>query len=222
MSKKELKDIGYSNANEALDQISWEDNVDDFLGNYHDNTHDTAMEKGYAYSEALIASDFFDSRIKSVLGRDWLELDDDERTQRVRDRLKLKPAYPNEVWGLDDLEGDPWAFAAAQGVNVLSNFDFYMGYVNHENKIVGALFTAYDSDSYQFDIVVHPDYRGQGLGSEMMDMAIDQFEDLQEPFPDIEFYLDAINPISVAMLKKRGFRVVDQGADRVIMTRNPR
>jgi len=129
---------------------------------------------------------------------------------------------PQLVFDIDSIRDDPWIFSATQGVHVLSHLDFYAGYVDQDYDLVAVLFTGYSSDSFEFDIAVSPKYQGQHLGAELMDLAIEQYEEMEEVFPDMKFHLDVINPIAEKMLRKRGFRIVVQYVDRTVMTRNPR
>jgi len=131
---------------------------------------------------------------------------------------------PELIWGGEDgdeIDEDPWEFASEQGVNVLSHLDFYGGYVNDDGELIGVLFTGISGDDYEFDLAIRPDYRRQGLASELMDIAISDYEEHLEWNPDLVFSLDVISPISRKMLEKRGFRVVGGTPDRPMMTRNP-
>lgn len=148
-----------------------------------------------------------------------------DREWRLDEMESAAEANPEMVWGgeePDDIEEDPWEFAADQGVRVLSHLDWHSGYVDDDGRLVAALFTGVSGDEYEFDIVVAPSHRRQGLASELMDAAIANYEELLEPSPDLVFSLDVINPISRKMLEKRGFRVVGGTEERPLMARNPR
>jgi len=117
-----------------------------------------------------------------------------------------------------EVENDPYQMASATGINVLSHMEFLCGHVIN-NQWVSALFTHADEDSYSFDIAVDPDYQKMGLGSELADIGVAQFNDLQEGYPDMEFELDAVNPVAVKMMEDRGFHVTDTRGDHTFMTR---
>ena len=137
--------------------------------------------------------------------------------RRNPDDLQLIFANDEE----SELVTDPWQFAADHGVTVLSHLDWYGGYVDDQGVLVAVLFTGRSGDNYDFDIVVAPEARRRGLAGQLMDMAIDEYEELREPLPDLVLSLDVINPISRKMLEARGFRVVGGTEDRPQMSRNP-
>jgi GNAT superfamily N-acetyltransferase len=138
------------------------------------------------------------------------------------ERMERGECNPEAVltFDMDEIEEDPWRFAADQGVHVLSHLEWYAGFVDDEG-IVAALFVGVSGDDYEFDIAVAPRARQQGLASKLMDLAIENYEELREPFPDLVFSLDVINPVSRQMLEQRGFTVVGGTNDRPLMSRNP-
>tara|TARA_R110000824_G_scaffold44959_14_gene130486 strand:+ start:537 stop:1526 length:990 start_codon:yes stop_codon:yes gene_type:complete len=118
---------------------------------------------------------------------------------------------------------DPWAVADAAGINILSHMDFVVGYES-DDVLVAALFDSAESgddECYSFDIAVLPNWQKKGLGNLLMDLAIDKYDELTEPFPDIRFCLDAVNPTAAAMLKKRGFHETGRSGNHTLMSRNP-
>ena len=124
------------------------------------------------------------------------------------------------VFDMDEFEDDPWVFARDNGVSVLSHLDFLAGYEDDQG-LAAVLFSGVSGDEYEFDIAVAPRARRQGLANELMDIAIENYETLLEPFPDLVFSLDVINHVTKRMLEKRGFRVVGGTDGRPLMTRNP-
>jgi GNAT superfamily N-acetyltransferase len=125
------------------------------------------------------------------------------------------------IFDQDETYDDPWKIAADNDINVLSHLDWHAGYVDDEGNLVAALFAGVSGDEYEFDIVVAPEARRQGLAGELMDLAIENYEELLEPFPDLMFDLDVVNPIAREMLEARGFKVVGGTPDRPRMSRNP-
>ena len=113
---------------------------------------------------------------------------------------------------------DPWKLAQKAGINILSHKDWKAGYED-KGLLVAALFDYADAECYDFDIVVDPAYQKRGLGAKLMDLAISEYKELTDPFPDIQFCLDSVNPVTVRMLKQRGF--VETGRERghTLMTR---
>lgn len=117
-----------------------------------------------------------------------------------------------------ETEHDPWALAKRVGIGIDSTKDFKAGFET-DDQLVAALFTAADDECYAFDIVVAPEHQGGGLGSKLMDLAIADYEELREPFPDMRFCLDAVNPQAVSMLQSRGFEVERTLGDHTYLTR---
>jgi len=116
---------------------------------------------------------------------------------------------------------DPWLMASRAGINILRHMQFDSGYMEG-GELVAVLFTHADNEEYSFDIAVAPEYQGKGYGAKLMNDAINMYEELKDgPFPDIQFSLDAVNPIAVVMLKKRGFKVTGAEGGHVLMTKNP-
>mgnify|MGYP002638878121 CR=1 FL=1 len=126
---------------------------------------------------------------------------------------------PVMVWDDEDFEGDPWALALSVGGNVLSNKDFRAGYTV-DGVLVAALFDSSDRDGYEFDIVVHPDWQRKRLGSELMDAALDIYEQNSEAYgEDYTLNMDVISPVAQRMLADRGLVEVGREGGHVLMTR---
>jgi len=132
----------------------------------------------------------------------------------------LTAGSPKLVWRIPR-GSDPWDLAQRVGIRVLSHQDWVAGY-EVDGQLVAALFDSSDSgdrECYEFDIVVDPAWQRKALGSKLMDIAISNYDDLTDPFPDIKFCLDAVNPHAVRMLKQRGFVETGKGPGHTYMTR---
>lgn len=116
---------------------------------------------------------------------------------------------------------NPYDLARDCGIYVSSNKSFYAGIVEGEplqETLVGAVFTSNNSnESYSFDVVVHPSHRRKGYGRLLTEMALENYEDLREIFPDMELHVEAINPIMAKILKRQGLTVKRRLRDRVIL-----
>lgn len=75
--------------------------------------------------------------------------------------------------------------------------------------VVGALYTSFVDNVYSFDVIVHPDYNNQGIGTELTDTGISEFSMFQDVDTDAEMVLDVVSPKMEAILKKKGFVKID-------------
>lgn len=78
-------------------------------------------------------------------------------------------------------------------------------------KVVGALWTAFDGDNYEWDVAVLPEAQRRGVGSRLVDLAVSQFSEFQEANPDADMKIHVTSPVMEEMLKKRGFASVKSG-----------
>lgn len=120
----------------------------------------------------------------------------------------------------------PWDLAQDCGLYISRDKDFYAGILVGDpssETLAAAVFTTTNPNagSYSFDICVSDEYRRRGYGAELMDLALDQYEEFKDIFPNLELYLDAINPISARMLQKRGLKIKQKLPNRVIIGLTP-
>ena len=78
-------------------------------------------------------------------------------------------------------------------------------------KVVGALWTAFDGDNYEWDVAVLPEMQRMGIGSRLVDLAISRVSEFQEANPDADMKIHVTSPVMEEMLKKRGFASVKSG-----------
>lgn len=120
----------------------------------------------------------------------------------------------SESYGWDDEEEIPehWIEQAhglqnSAGINILRGKELtYVAVDVNEDQAIGALFTEFDGEQYSFDVLVHSQYRNQGVGRELTKIGIEEFQ----AYADIEgayMELDVVNPIMEKLLKSLGFRV---------------
>ncbi|MFA5132649.1 MAG: GNAT family N-acetyltransferase [Candidatus Paceibacterota bacterium] len=136
----------------------------------------------------------------------------------------LQLVFGDELFGMDILNNDPWALAQLSDINILSNKELLASFVdvNFEGEggvVVAAIFDAYDGESYDFDTVVHPKYQGRGLGTQLIEIAMDRFKsEILEMNPDAKLHLDVVNPGMVDFLKtKYGLEVKEEVGSHIIM-----
>lgn len=115
-------------------------------------------------------------------------------------------------------EFDPWEFAAEQGIRPDSTKEVHAA-ILEDDQLVAVLFTGRSGDCYAFDIAVDSQYRQRGYGSDLMDEALYEYDQMSDYMPELKLCLDAVNPIAVDMLRSRGFEVTKSFDGHTYMTR---
>jgi len=133
--------------------------------------------------------------------------------------------YYNEieyVYGEEIDYGDAdeaYRIAKKHGISVLSDKEIYV-IAKANDEVVGALWTAWNSEEYSFDIVVREDFQGEGLGTKLVDIAISTYEQDKEAYGDEAILrADVINPKMEKMLLKKGFEIESRQPGHALMTR---
>ena len=133
--------------------------------------------------------------------------------------------YYNEieyVYGEEIDYGDAdeaYRIAKKHGISVLSDKEIYV-IAKANDEVVGALWTAWNSEEYSFDIVVREDFQGEGLGTKLVDIAISTYEQDKEAYGDEAILrADVINPKMEKMLLKKGFEIESRQPDHAMMVR---
>ena len=133
--------------------------------------------------------------------------------------------YYNEieyVYGEEIDYGDAdeaYRIAKKHGISVLSDKEIYV-IAKANDEVVGALWTAWNSEEYSFDIVVREDFQGEGLGTKLVDIAISTYEQDKEAYGDEAILrADVINPKMEKMLLKKGFEIESRQPGHAMMVR---
>jgi hypothetical protein len=128
-----------------------------------------------------------------------------------------------EDYNIDEYDVEPQALNIAKqnNLNILSDKNL-KGFLfdTTNNKIVGALWTSDDNNSFSFDIAIDKQYQGLKLSHLLIKNAIDEYN-IQSDYGNfnLPMKVDVINPMLANILKtKYNFRVVKRITnDRVIM-----
>jgi GNAT superfamily N-acetyltransferase len=115
----------------------------------------------------------------------------------------LELIFGDALLDIPIVNNDPWALAQKVGVTVLSDKNLLASYVDYEEgRVIAAVFNSTDPEHYSFDTVVDPKYQGQGLGTNLIQIAMDEYETLQEVYPELNIKLDVINPGIIPFLER--------------------
>jgi ribosomal protein S18 acetylase RimI-like enzyme len=112
-----------------------------------------------------------------------------------------------------DFESDAYKLARSLDIRVLNSHSFIGGFVDENNQVVAALFEPTDfQDCYSFDVVVHPAHQKKGLGSQLVDSAIKDFEVLQSfandlGVSDFDYCIHVVSFEMKSILESKGFYV---------------
>ena len=102
------------------------------------------------------------------------------------------------------------------GIRILSDKVLYHIYYI-DDKVVGGLYTGYQNNEFSFDIVVHCDYRRQGIGKRIINDGIAEFRTVVEGYPRARCVLDVVNDNLLGYLKQLGFRMRKRIGSHAIM-----
>lgn len=185
-------------------------------------------------------------RADKALGGPVLGYDSNALTLKLQEPVTLSEA----LWGKEvmqenggsskytmsydeEQESAAYELANSEGIRIVRKHEYYLGVVENEaGKLVAALFTGFRYGEYSFDIVVHPEHRGRGLATSLVNAAIQDF--VERATEEAEYFDDpedvpeeVLNPVMrplvisqemYDLLTKKGFEVVEQGmGDGIVM-----
>lgn len=132
-----------------------------------------------------------------------------------------------EEYGIDEYEAADRAHEIAKngGVTILSNKRLSGILIDSKNsRIIGGIWVSDDNEKFSFDIAIDSSYQNMGLGTILIDAAIDEYKSQKEVHNemdhDFKMEVDVINPKLAEILKnKYNFHVVGElSQNRVLMS----
>lgn len=115
----------------------------------------------------------------------------------------------------DDFTNQAWKLAKNSSIHILSDKDLSsVAIIN--NVVVGALFVAWNQEEFSFDVVVDPKFQNQGIGKQLIDAAMSEFNWTE--FPDKYIKADVVNSYLIPVLRRYGFKIQQQIGSHTIMT----
>ena len=121
------------------------------------------------------------------------------------------PISPSSLHFVDpeEVAQDPWALAREQGIYILSNREFSAALVDDDDNLIGALFTAFDGETFTFDVVVDPRFAGKGAGTKLAEYALDLFREIEDIEEEARLVVDVVSPQMARILQRLGLRQID-------------
>ncbi|KKM24590.1 hypothetical protein LCGC14_1603520, partial [marine sediment metagenome] len=141
-------------------------------------------------------------------------------------KVDILPFSPDDPYILEDMgyEDDPYDLAEQAddiaketGIYISSDKNLTFMAVGEDGKVKGAVYASVTPEAYSFDTVVDPKSQGQGIGSQLIDQAIGDFRENQEWYPDLVMEIDAVNPLVIPMMEKRGAKITNQVPGHTLM-----
>jgi len=120
--------------------------------------------------------------------------------------------YEDEEGGGDthDLIDQAERLAKSSGINILRNMEIeYVAMEGHE--VVGALWCGRLGDEFSFDVVVSPSFQRRGIGKQLIDAAMQSFNDFSMTSDDAHIMAHVVNPFLIPGLLARGFVEINPG-----------
>lgn len=188
-------------------------------------TLEGTYRSGYKYPEDLMLAIIYPSKIQV---EDTLELTDFEAEALVEEEEFKRPnplqnfeTYTQEDYFKREKKVDPYVLAQDLGIYIGLDNEFQIGHYDAEKGILAsALFIDEGPDSqdcFSFDIVVNPSYQKMGLGSELVDWAIDVYESVKYELQDANltddtynYCVSVVNPNMEKILIRKGFSVAKE------------
>lgn len=123
----------------------------------------------------------------------------------------------------EDIESEDadaaYKMAKKHDISVLSDKEIFV-IVKDGDEVVGGLWTVFMSGEYSFDVVVRDDYQGQGIGKQLVDIAISDFNNSSDAYEDSIIRADVVNQdVMVPLLLKKGFEIESKSPGHTMMVR---
>jgi len=117
-----------------------------------------------------------------------------------------------------DLANQADQIANSSGIRILRDKELNQTVRDSSGKVVGALYTSIINDVFSFDIVVDPNSQGQGIGSQLVESAILEFNNYKfDMMPNLKMEADVVSPVMKHILDKKGWRVKKRVGKHIIM-----
>jgi hypothetical protein len=95
------------------------------------------------------------------------------------------------------------------GLNILRDKEPFI-YATYNGKTVGCLFVTESNQKYSFDVVINPKFQNKGIGTKLVDFAIQEYNSRVDAFDNYDYNIDVVSPIMKSILLKKGFSVLKE------------
>lgn len=123
----------------------------------------------------------------------------------------------------DEEEGDrdtliqqAWELAKQSSIRILSDKELNSVAVIN-GQAVGVLFTAWNQNQFSFDVVVAPQFQQQGIGKQLIGVAMSEFRWMSDGIEGAYIKADVVNKFLIPVLQRYGFVIKRQVGGHTIM-----
>lgn len=115
---------------------------------------------------------------------------------------------------------EAYNLAKESNIGILSDKELNEVVLNEKGDVVAGLWISHDKEEFTFDIIVDPKYRRQGIGKKLIKIAIEEYDSVEEAFPDSKMKADVVSPQMVKLLQKEGFEIEEDIYGHTIMVKS--
>lgn len=108
--------------------------------------------------------------------------------------------------------------ADKSGIKILRGKNLTLVSLDDKQNVNGALWTELDGNEFSFDIAVAETSRGKGIGSQLVNKAMSEFNSINED-GSFTYKLDVVSKDMESILIKKGFKITGRENGHTFMTK---
>jgi ribosomal protein S18 acetylase RimI-like enzyme len=99
------------------------------------------------------------------------------------------------------------SLAKQENVGITSDREIFQAISDEHDNLVAASWISWDGENYEWDVVVDNKHQGNGIGKELINSCIDNFDEYEEINEEATMEISVTSEIMVQALKNRGFKI---------------
>lgn len=131
--------------------------------------------------------------------------------------IDLDPENDEEDINNLALMGAAYELAKARNIGITSDRELLLVATDNEGKVVGAGFSSFDNENYDFDVVVSDQHEKQGIGTTLVRHLVSNRNNYTDAFPGSSMLVRVVSDQMHILLAKQGFVVTNRLADKTII-----